>query len=800
MEVLYISSSCSKKKYDEMFELTNGKINHSIQTFHSAIIEGLNLNDIYVTSLSGTFISRKKSKKIFFKKDVTIENNNKYIFLPFINFPILKQFIIIIGLIINIIKWSVNTKKADRIIICDASYVSIMPFVVLLKKLFNIKVVAIVADIYDYMSSKVNNKKKNLFIKILSKINEKCFKSYDFFVLLTEQMNQIVNLKNKPYVVMEGIYDSNDSFKSIPIVNSKKKNIVYTGSLNERYGIKTLVNEFMKVKDNNLILEIYGNGDSISFIEEKAKEDIRIIYKGLKSKEEIKLIQKNAFLLINPRSNNEEYTKYSFPSKTMEYMASETPVLMNKLDGVPDVYYDYVYVIEDTISDSIKKILNIPKKELEEKGKKAREFIIKNKNSKTQVKKILDLIFEKKETIKIKKNFLNIYLFLLLFIFIVFSRNTLYTSLFIGIKYSMFITLLLSIPLYIIYLIRLISGHANNKNFLIFCCFFLINCLIIFIKQDFQLINFSYLFVIFTAFIYSQVVDKTIFANNYIKIVLYLCISSLICQYIIMPFLVKTKIYYLLDNTKLYIQNSHGTPFLNFLVSFTIYSPDYIRNFSIFSEPSYFQFYLLFAFIILYFTNIIKNKNPKMIIILITMLSTFSASVFASFIFIGVIIFMDIYKIRYTILEQIKLCYLFVSSIFVLLYFKGGTFGYYIKYAISKFFTPNASLNARLNSFITMIRISFEKPLFGDVSNVVLKNNIINTFPSLMAIYGIIPLLFLCYYFIKLVMSITNKNIFKFICVFIALFISCNMHIFIYVLSFWVIIFFGIMENKNLVK
>ena len=33
---------------------------------------------------------------------------------------------------------------------------------------------------------------------------------------------------------------------------------------------------------------------------EKAKEDIRIIYKGLKSKEEIKLIQKSDFILTIP--------------------------------------------------------------------------------------------------------------------------------------------------------------------------------------------------------------------------------------------------------------------------------------------------------------------------------------------------------------------------------------------------------------------------------------------------------------------------------------------------------------------
>ena len=38
---------------------------------------------------------------------------------------------------------------------------------------------------------------------------------------------------------------------------------------------------------------------------------------------------------VNPRQNNEEFTKYSFPSKTMEYLASGVPVVAYKLDGIP---------------------------------------------------------------------------------------------------------------------------------------------------------------------------------------------------------------------------------------------------------------------------------------------------------------------------------------------------------------------------------------------------------------------------------------------------------------------------------
>lgn len=54
-----------------------------------------------------------------------------------------------------------------------------------------------------------------------------------------------------------------------------------------------------------------------------------------------------ATILINPRPTNEEYTKYSFSSKNMEYMVFGTPVLTTKLSGMPEEYYPYVYLFKD---------------------------------------------------------------------------------------------------------------------------------------------------------------------------------------------------------------------------------------------------------------------------------------------------------------------------------------------------------------------------------------------------------------------------------------------------------------------
>ena len=76
------------------------------------------------------------------------------------------------------------------------------------------------------------------------------------------------------------------------------------------------------------------------------KNNEKIKYFGVIDFESILLRQKNTDLLINPRPSIDEYTKYSFPSKIMEYMASGTPVLTTKLSGIPMEYYDYYILLK----------------------------------------------------------------------------------------------------------------------------------------------------------------------------------------------------------------------------------------------------------------------------------------------------------------------------------------------------------------------------------------------------------------------------------------------------------------------
>ena len=93
---------------------------------------------------------------------------------------------------------------------------------------------------------------------------------------------------------------------------------------------------------------------------------------------------------------HEEFTKYSFPSKNIEYMASGTPLLTTKLPGMPKEYYPYVFLIENEsvegYAKALERVLAQSDEELYVFGEKAKDFVLEKKNSFEQAKRVIELI------------------------------------------------------------------------------------------------------------------------------------------------------------------------------------------------------------------------------------------------------------------------------------------------------------------------------------------------------------------------------------------------------------------------
>jgi glycosyltransferase involved in cell wall biosynthesis len=106
--------------------------------------------------------------------------------------------------------------------------------------------------------------------------------------------------------------------------------------------------------------------------------------------------QLRATLPVNPRPTAETFTKYSLPSKNMEYMASGTPLLTTLLPGMPKEYLRYVYVLGDEspagIAAEIDGLLALDLLQLRYKGQEAKEFALKRQNKVVQARRVARLI------------------------------------------------------------------------------------------------------------------------------------------------------------------------------------------------------------------------------------------------------------------------------------------------------------------------------------------------------------------------------------------------------------------------
>lgn len=384
MEIIYISTVTSKKLMNRIIEESKNKPLQSIQKFHRLICEGFVKNNVEIKTYSSIPMSRKISSKFIWFNKKEKENGVEYNYIPFINIKIIRQICTFIGITFNIIKECIKNKK-QKVFICDILNTTISSTTLVLSKIFRFKCIAIVTDLPRDMTNAR---------KLSGKINECLQSKYDGYIILTEAMNEIVNTNKKPSVVIEGIADSEIIRENENIEKYKEKVCMYAGGLYEKYGVKALIEAFLAIENKDMRLHLYGAGDLEDYIKEL--KDDRVKYYGVVKNDVIVEEEKKATLLINPRFTSDEYTKYSFPSKNIEYMASSTPLLTTKLPGMPKEYYDYIYCFDEESIEGMQKtlltILNKPTKELMQKGDLAKKFVLKNKNNKVQVDKIVNLI------------------------------------------------------------------------------------------------------------------------------------------------------------------------------------------------------------------------------------------------------------------------------------------------------------------------------------------------------------------------------------------------------------------------
>jgi len=398
INILYISSLCSPRILEYLYNSSSTKPLQSIQKFHRLFAEGIKLSDdtVIVETLSSVPVPANH-KKWLWKIPKEKFNNINYRYIPFINIPFLKDIIIIFYSFFRIVIWRFsNIKNGNKIIVCDVLKLGITVSAIMACKLTGIKVLAIVTDLPGLMVVNTLNAQP-LKLKVYNEITSKILSNFDGYILLTEQMNEIVNPRRKPYMIMEGLVNIDLKLSDNSLENKQSERIlIYAGGLFEKYGIKKLIDSFMLIEGKDLRLHIYGSGEMVKNMAVYMNLDSRIVYKGNVPNQIVVDDLQTATLLINPRPSNEELSKYSFPSKNMEYMASGTPLVTTLLPGMPEAYFPYVYLFNDESVNGMRRtlefLLSKTKEELHEFGNKSKEFVLNHKNNEIQGHRLLKFL------------------------------------------------------------------------------------------------------------------------------------------------------------------------------------------------------------------------------------------------------------------------------------------------------------------------------------------------------------------------------------------------------------------------
>ena len=312
----------------------------------------------------------------------------------FVNIRVLKSFSRLASSFLGLLRISQSRRCA---IVVYSAHLPFLAAAIIYRSIFrHSRICLILPDFPEFMGD--GGKLYRMAKAIESWIFYRLARRVDGFVLLTRFMAERLNLRTEQFTVVEGIAEAlpGNDLADAEHPELECKAFLYTGTLAARYGVIDLIEAFRLMNHSNAELWICGEGDSKEYVVAAAKQDPRIHFLGQVSRDAARKLQRDATFLVNPRLPEGEFTRYSFPSKTMEYMASGRPVLMHHLVGMPDEYLPHFTRPQSAdvsgLATAMEELAKRNSDELRLMGARAKEFVLEQKNAVVQCQKIVKLI------------------------------------------------------------------------------------------------------------------------------------------------------------------------------------------------------------------------------------------------------------------------------------------------------------------------------------------------------------------------------------------------------------------------
>ena len=384
MNVLFLGSVSDEKdlKNRSGASIPGNKMQMNIISYMNAHLGG----EVTVVSVPSVAPFPQDRQIWYQRKDYHLENECRIIEVPFINIPLLKQLMQVIG-----VYWeSRKFNRQNYTVLAFNLYPQIGNAVIRLKKR-GYKTAAILAD----LPIDDNYSNENPIIRWMNYMTERNIQEESHLIVLNENAVKKYH-PEATYIIMEGGCEV--AVDTTVPKKTGERNIIFAGRLIDYNGIDRLLEAMKYVEDKSICLDIYGSGPLQEYVEAAAKKDARIRYYGSVDNATMVQLQRSAWLLINPRPVNDPISQVTFPSKMFEYLTSGTPVLTTKLSGFTAEYDNLMYYCPSDTAEGIAQGINAVAKmssdETQERAVFAKEYVQAHKNWDIQAKRILRFLEE----------------------------------------------------------------------------------------------------------------------------------------------------------------------------------------------------------------------------------------------------------------------------------------------------------------------------------------------------------------------------------------------------------------------
>ncbi|MFG0499006.1 glycosyltransferase [Pseudomonas sp. YQ_13] len=312
--------------------------------------------------------------------------------MPFVNLPVIKMLTRCVGSFYGLLRMG---RRTDAICVYAAHSPNLLA-AYLYSKLCKKPFFVYVPDLPSFMDVALG---RGRLLKLLKKLDASLLSgllasSNGLVVISRPMVEDYPAWRSKPYMVLEGI--SSSSSGPVTVAGSGRKQMIfYAGGVNRSYGIVELVEGFLRSGiDYELVL--CGRGDLEGYLTDVCARHASVKYLGFVSPERVAQLQGAASLLLLTRNPAERYTRYSFPSKLIEYMSAGIPVLTTRLAGIPDEYFDYINVIEEFSIDAVARALvdfsAADKQNLYDKAARGKVWVLETKSSRAVGKQLVEFM------------------------------------------------------------------------------------------------------------------------------------------------------------------------------------------------------------------------------------------------------------------------------------------------------------------------------------------------------------------------------------------------------------------------